>query len=291
MDGFTIDKLHTPIKSLLGNTSSSIQAPPIMNSIFLAILVIILCIFFLDAFLPVHPGRPLKKLQHAGTNIRSSLHVTVNGSGSTSQGTARSSLTHKDILWKLRPPPDTSAWKRLWLRFAGHVIRLDCYVFRKDPPIALCPKGGQAVLEAYCKDGLSSKFEKVGRFGFTTERGPPSQSFQETVHDVYGISSNVRVGVAAIIYMYVEPKYRNRNIGCLALDVISLIHAMQGCDFTVLVVDDDGSGKLIDWYSRYGYSRAPKLQEILGSPNAVNGITMIAPTNNTVPHDCIIQWW
>lgn len=265
-----------------------------MQIISLAILVSILSIFFVDAFLPAYPGRLLKTLRHVGKDVQSHLDDNVNGCGGderTTTGETRSPLTQKDILWKLRPPPDTSLWKRLWVRFAGNVIRLDCTLFGKDPPVALCPKGGQAVLEAYCKDASSSKMEKAGRFGFTTERGPPAKPFQDTVHDIYGIPTYVVPGVAAIVYMYVEPDYRKRDIGGLALDVISLIHAIQGCDFTVLVVDDDGSGKLIDWYTRHGFALAPKLQEMLGSPNAVNGITMIAPTNNTMPNDCKIQWW
>jgi GNAT superfamily N-acetyltransferase len=140
------------------------------------------------------------------------------------------------------------------------------------------------VLEAYCYDS-NDKLCKVGRFGFTTERGPPAPPIQETIKDVYGIDGII-AGIGAIIYMFVEPQFRKRNIGALALEVISLIHAIQGIDFTVLVVDDDGSSKLIDWYTQHGYSRAPKLQEILGSPNGINGITMIAPTNRILPIDC-----
>lgn len=80
-------------------------------------------------------------------------------------------------------------------------------------------------------------------------------------------------------------------MGTLALQVISLIQSIQACDFTVLVVDDDGSGKLIDWYLRNGYSKAPKLQEVLGSPQGIHGVSMIAPCNRVLPHDCKIKWW
>jgi hypothetical protein len=208
-------------------------------------------------------------------------------------------FTHADILWKIRPPPDnTSFWKRLWLRLAANLIRLDCLIFSKEPPVVLCPKGGQAVIEAYCYSSdiqhdykKQSKLVQVGRFGFTTERGPSAPSIQETVQDLYNITQ-VTVGVGAIIFMVVEPQYRKRNIGALALQVISSIQALQGIDFTMLVVDDNGSGKLVDWYRKQGYSKAPKLQDLLGSPNAEHGITMIAPTNcNSLPPDCHIEWW
>ena len=67
-------------------------------------------------------------------------------------------------------------------------------------------------------------------------------------------------------------------IGELALQVISAIHTVAGCDFTLLVADDNGSGKLVEWYERNGFSRAPKLQDMMGSPGGKFGITMIAPT-------------
>jgi GNAT superfamily N-acetyltransferase len=195
------------------------------------------------------------------------------------------------------------------------VIRFDCFLGRKDPPVALCPQGGRAVLKAWYdpqrhhgdddgweeKNGttmptsssakIKEKRRMIGRFGFTTERGPPGRPFRETVHDIYGIPIDIDAGVAAVVYMYVEPNCRKQNVGSLALEVISFLHAMQGCDFTVLVVDDDGSGRLIDWYERRGYEMAPKLQNVLGSPNGMHGPTMIAPTNNRIPNGCKIQWW
>lgn len=201
-------------------------------------------------------------------------------------------LTHADILWKVRPAQDTtSLWQRLWLRLAANLIRLDCIVFRKEPPTVLCPKGGQAVLEAHCYDDGNHhhRLVKVGRFGFTTERGPSAPAIQESVRDLYGIDATV--GVGAIIYMFVEPSHRQRHVGALALEVISLIQALQGCDVTVLVVDDDGSGKLVEWYAQNGYALAPKLQDLLGSPNGKHGVTMIAPTRNILPKNCHIQWW
>ena len=91
--------------------------------------------------------------------------------------------------------------------------------------------------------------------------------------------------------MYVEPEYRGRNTGGLALEVISLIHAIQACDFTVLVADDNGSKKLVEWYEKNDYTVAPKLQDCLGSPNEIHGVTMISPTKRILPPNCSIQWW
>lgn len=280
-----------------------------MQSGVFTILVLVLCIFHLDAFLPSERSRTRSQISRAKQRglwasqvPRTSIapvsatgrQGSVLGSAKSDDGdsgvalTTKTDLTHKDMVWKLRPPEGTGRRRRLWLRFAANALRLDCLIFRKTLPTALCPAGGQAMLEAHTHDA-NGKLVKVGRFGFSTQRGPPAQPIQETVGELYGI--NTLVGVGAIVYMFVEPEYRKRNIGTLALEVIRCIHAIQGIDFTVLVVDDDGSGKLDDWYEKNGYSKAPKLQNILGSPDAVHGITMIAPTVLSLDEDCRIKWW
>ena len=146
-------------------------------------------------------------------------------------------LEHSDIIWKVRPPPETSRLKKIWLRLAANLIRLDCKLMGKEMPVVLCPKGGQAVLEAHYRPDTLSKYRKIGRFGFTTESGPAIPSIRQTVHEIYGISPQLMVRVGAIIYMFVDEPYRKKNVGGLALDVLALIHSIQGCDFTVLVAD------------------------------------------------------
>jgi GNAT superfamily N-acetyltransferase len=291
-----------------------------MQSILFTILVVVLCIFHLDAFLPSERSRTRSQILRAkqrqqqkgwwasqgpttsvflapttsgrtGSSVLASSTTSEdgdNGDKAVPPASLTTALAHKDIVWKLRPPEGTGRRRRLWLRFAANLIRLDGLLFRKTLPTALCPKGGQALLEAHTHDA-NGKLVRVGRFGFTTERGAPAPPIQETVGDLYGIST--MVGVGAIVYMFVEPEYRKRKIGTMALEVIRCIHSIQNCDFTILVVDDDGTGKLNDWYEANGYSRAPKLQDLLGSPNAIHGISMIAPTSMTLDEDCRIKWW
>jgi len=293
-----------------------------MQSIILSITIFLSCVFNVNSFLPSERVRTRsQRIKIVNTNYdtsnsiydikhKISYDVTVALAGSSSRidsnnknnnendaamkstdnNNNNNNLTHEDIVWKLRPPAGTSLLKRIWMRFAANMIRLDCLIFRKEPPTVLCPKGGQALLEAHTRNS-NNKLVKVGRFGFTTERGKPAQQIQDTAHDIYGIPNNIILGVAAIIYMYVEPKYRKRDIGKLALEVIGCVHSKQGCDFTVLVVDDDGSGKLVDWYTKNVFTKAPKLQHIMGSPNEIHGVTMIAPTNSQIHKDCRIKWW
>jgi ribosomal protein S18 acetylase RimI-like enzyme len=266
-----------------------------MQSILLSILILFLCVFYLDAFVPSERRRGARSTRSlSGIGSSSSRNFNGVNEDTTINNNIPAILKHKDIVWKLRPSPETSRLKRIWIRIAANLIRFDCLLFRKEKPTVLCPKtdNGQVLLEAYIKDNNNNnKLIKVGRFGFTTERGPRAPQIQDTVQDLYGISNNIIIGVAAIIYMYIEPEYRKNDIGKLALEVIGYIHSIQGCDFTVLVVDDNGSGKLIDWYTKHGYSKAPKIQNIMGSPDGVHGITMIAPTNSKIDQDCQIKWW
>jgi hypothetical protein len=112
------------------------------------------------------------------------------------------------------------------------------------------------------------------------------------VEQIYEIDLEGRhVSSAAVVYMFVEPNFRSRHVGKLALEVISTIHSIQGCDFTLLVADDDGSGNLIKWYEEQGFSQAPLLQDLLGSPGGKYGIALMKPTNNEIDGTCRIKWW
>lgn len=253
-----------------------------MKSILLITLIFGLSIFYIDAFLssPYHPRTKVgvAKLT-AFTEVDSDTGIPFQ-------------LTHEDILWKLRPPPETNRFRKILLRLSANLLRLDCKVKGQDPPLVLCPKGRMALLEAYYKPPSQRRSKKIGRFGITVQRGPSAPPIEETIKDLYGIDLPVQgVGSAAIIYMFVEPDYRNKGVGDLALDVIATIHAIQGCDFTMLVADDKGSGKLVKWYETNGFSKAPKLQNLMGSPDGNFGVSMIAPTNNVLSESCRIKWW
>ena len=256
-----------------------------MKGVLLFFATLLLSIYYLDAFLtnPHHP-----RTRSLGASLQSNAHPAATDNHNNTNANGKRLLCHGDLIWKLRPPPETSWWKRLTLRLASNTIRLECILKGVDPPFCLCPKGGRATLEAHTrKEG-----HRVGKFGITTIRGPPADPINESVEELYGIDLQGRsVGSAAIIYMSVEPSHRHKGIGALALDVISTIHATQGIDFTVLVADDNGSGQLVAWYEANGYKRASKLQDMLGSPGGKYGVTMIGPTNAQLSPECKLQWW
>jgi hypothetical protein len=160
---------------------------------------------------------------------------------------------------------------------------------------------------------------KAGRFGITVQAGPPHPLIQSTIQELFFAvgattaksNSNSIARTAAIIYMFVEPAFRGCNLGALALQVIRFLHAsVADCDYTLLVADDktlasasaasaatsssssaaaasssqqqQQEHRLVAWYEREGgFVRAPALQELMGSPNQVHGISMIGPTTFT----------
>lgn len=273
------------------------------------IILVLVSIYHSDAFLPAQPQRTCSRRDDVTTSLR-----VVKSSSDLSPLSAQP-LTHDEITWKLRPPPGTPLSKRILLRLGANAIRLEAAIRGTDPPFCLCPKGGQAVLEAYYQGTcikhvvwmesihsfvLTALYtapyntfpQKIGRFGITTIRGPPARPIDESVEQIYGIDLQGRhVSSAAIVYMVVDEKFRSRNVGTLALQVISTIHSIQGCDFTLLVADDDGSGKLVEWYEEHGFSQAPLLQDLLGSPGGQYGVAMMAPTSNVIDGTCRIKWW
>jgi hypothetical protein len=172
----------------------------IMKGFGLGLLVLIVSIFYLDAFLPpFHPPSTTTSRRQA-----SKLLESPNGEG------LPSNMEHGDILWKLRPPKEASRRKRLWTRFAANVIRLECLIKRQQVPLALCPKGGQVLLEAHYRpnNDNSKRYKQIARFGFTSMAGPSNQPIQDTVHDLYGLSADRQYRAGAIIYMFVEEGYR-----------------------------------------------------------------------------------
>jgi hypothetical protein len=198
----------------------------IMKGFGLGLLVLIVSIFYLDAFLPpFHPPSTTTSRQQASKRLES-----PNDEG------LQSNMEHGDILWKLRPPKESSRRKRLWTRFAANLIRLDCLIKRQEMPLVLCPKGGQVVLEAHYRpnnntnNNNSKRYKQIARFGFTTMAGPSNQPIQDTVHDLYGLSADRQYRVGAIIYMFVEEGYRKVGkksheicLFCLKMDQLSCL--------------------------------------------------------------------
>lgn len=206
--------------------------------------------------------------------------------GSSSHSSCLSSYTHDDLMWQLGPSIEAPLWtKLLWKTTANQIKTFQNF----NNETILIPKKS-ATLQAFLRNSTTGK--PIAKFGITTESGPFCEELDETIQDIYNVRDGGVDGVAAIKYMFVEPQHRRQGLGSLALEVISQIHAWQNCRYTVLIADDDGSGKLIQWYKSYGFARAPKLDQVFGcvqnnintssgneSTESVLGVAMIAPTS------------
>ena len=124
-------RLYLPLQqSLLTILNSTIMKGSIAT-----IFILVLSLYHVDAFLCVLYPRAAR--------------APVVQVSKSSDAPLTQPLTHADILWKLRPPPDTPAMRKLFLRLGANAIRLEAALRGVDPPFCLCPKGGQAILEAY----------------------------------------------------------------------------------------------------------------------------------------------
>jgi len=200
--------------------------------------------------------------------------------------------SHRDIIWQLGPPKEATPWTKALWKFEAYQV--SSFPNFKNEPILIPQK--LAMLQALLRNSPSTT--ALARFGITTESGPPCREMDETIQDLekrteLDVNEGQNDGVAVIKYMFVEPEHRRRMLGKLALEVISQIHAWQNCRYTVLIADDDGSGKLIQWYESNGFTRAPKLDRVFGcipenfqddnsSTTAQLGFAMIAPTRSAL---------
>jgi len=120
----------------------------------------------LPAFLPTasHPIITKSSVSFSEKTMK------LNSSPNTSNDKNMESFSHNDIIWKIKPWIKSKNAKnnlisvssifieKSVLKVASNLIRLDCKINKKTPPKVLCPKSGQAVLEAYTK-------RKKGIFG------------------------------------------------------------------------------------------------------------------------------
>ena len=62
---------------------------------------------------------------------------------------------------------------------------------------------------------------------------------------------NILVGV--LVYMWVQPYLRNNRLGDFLLQLVTEESLLLGYEYLLLVHDDQGSGKLVEFYQRRGF--------------------------------------
>jgi GNAT superfamily N-acetyltransferase len=256
---------------------------------------------------------------HATTTTTTTTHATTS-TKSTNNKTI-SSIDTNQIQWKIRPCENPTLIQMIQWYISGISMYLQQQrIFQNDSSDIPClvPQVQMQSSNENNKNNMIVLFafyhqQVIGRFGFVPIPGSISPTpLLNAVQRIYHYDFNDRktmvefIPAGAIIYMYIEPKYRGYNIGSIALQIIHSIQASYHCDYNILVandkssnsnshshdnnnnnIDDDGNGnrKLVQWYLRNGYSIAPELQDMLGSPNGIYGIAMIAPTTKKTISD------
>lgn len=80
-------------------------------------------------------------------------------------------------------------------------------------------------------------------------------SLQTEDHSDVDFKVNGRFKIGLMVYMWVHPDYRGSNLGDLLLKKIYNDCIKKGDQFLLIVHDDNGSGKLIEYYLKRGFVR------------------------------------
>lgn len=129
----------------------------------------------------------------------------------------------------------------------------------------------------------SSRGQKIAKFGFSVKPGPPlplsSETLQQFSCQYIGHKDvDATSATTALKYMWVDPLYRGHGIGTMGLSWVAYLQRQAGCDWMALVANDNGSGRLVEWYKKQGLVIAPELQDLFGSPDRMYGTTMVGST-------------
>ena len=173
-------------QDIMSHSSSSKSCHQLSYATLMLLLLLAATSWTSNAFIAVAPAattkmmmqQPLSSLFRTSVaKIKSPLLFATpddDTSETTNQSTtSKTKLTHGDITWRLRPPETSSKLTRLQTKLGANALRFYSKLKGETLPPVLCPKGGRAMLEAYYKEpGLFQRRKMIGRFGFTTSRGP-----------------------------------------------------------------------------------------------------------------------
>ena len=99
-------------------------------------------------------------------------------------------------------------------------------------------------------------FKPACKCGMRCTTFPATASLIKAIKKSYNIEKKENINITMIslmIYMYVSEKYRSQNIGTVLLNILISKSIELHANYLLLVVDDNGSGKLIDYYRNKGF--------------------------------------
>jgi hypothetical protein len=149
------------------------------------------------------------------------------------------------LFGKIRPPPNTRRFRKIFTRLAAKSFWLDQSYTKSRPSCLVSAPGGQAVWKRIprVKRGNSSTKtkHKINRFGITTENGPPVFSIQERrkwPDSTLMCLSEQRISFTSLS----SPSIVNATLGRRVIPLIPY----TGCDFYRSVADDKWQWQIMD---------------------------------------------
>ena len=148
----------------------------------------------------------------------------------------------------LRPKPSAKTGIRTYVSSSGMMDQLVINCFGES---SLSREGNNAA--AGEPNTTNRGVSNVGSFSKNTKSVSPTST--GSANTKWAAKSDLG-GIAVVglfVYMWITPTLRRRNLGDILLEKGKGLCAELGANFMILVHDDDGTGKLIDYYARRGF--------------------------------------
>ena len=109
---------------------------------------------------------------------------------------------------------------------------------------------------------LGKIFKPLAKVGIRTRSVPSQGSLEEYIKRQFDDSeSDLSLKLGLLVYMWVAPKWRGRKLGDMLLSIAVEQCLSKGDKYMLCVHDDEGSGKLVEWYKQRCFEVVP--EEIL----------------------------
>jgi GNAT superfamily N-acetyltransferase len=112
-------------------------------------------------------------------------------------------------------------------------------------------KDGRSLLhfELRSTDDMKRVIAKVG----IRPVAASSTSMDKLIKEIYHITDRKAFQICVLVYMWVDPIFRAQNIGIKLIERAKDYCNIHNYEYILLVHDDNGSGKLIDYYRKNGF--------------------------------------
>lgn len=105
---------------------------------------------------------------------------------------------------------------------------------------------------------LGKIFKPLAKVGIRTRSVPSQGSLEEYIKKQFNDSEpNLSLKLGLLVYMWVAPRWRGRKLGDMLLSIAVEQCLSKGDKYMLCVHDDQGSGKLVEWYKHRRFEVMP----------------------------------